>query len=53
MQRIKSLKQQIAQVHSETGKLKEVRAESERLKHFLEKLTPAEWKEDQCGAKLF
>eukprot|EP00913_Durusdinium_trenchii_P034228 g32033.t1 len=34
-------------VQSETGKLKEARVESERLKHFLEKLTPAEWKEEQ------
>ena len=47
VQKIKSLKQQIAAVHSDTGKLKEARVECERLKHFLEKLTPPEWKEDQ------
>ncbi|CAK8988360.1 unnamed protein product [Durusdinium trenchii] len=47
VQKIKNLKQQIATVQSETGKLKEARVESERLKHFLEKLTPAEWKEEQ------
>lgn len=51
VQKIKSLKQQIAAVHSDTGKLKEARVECERLKHFLEKLTPPEWKEEQKQKK--
>jgi len=51
VQKIKNLKQQIAAVHSETGKLKEARVECERLKHFLDKLTPPEWKEDQKKKK--
>ncbi|CAJ1433775.1 unnamed protein product [Effrenium voratum] len=49
--KIKQLKQQIATVQSETGKLKETRSECERYKHFLEKLTPSEWKEKQARKK--
>eukprot|EP00439_Symbiodinium_sp_Y106_P024060 s7663_g2.t3 len=49
--RIKSLKQQIATVQSETSKLKEVRVECEKYKMFLEKITPPEWKEEQKRKK--
>jgi len=49
--RIKSLKQQIAAVQSDTSKLKEVRVECERYKMFLEKITPPEWKEEQKRKK--
>ncbi|CAE7236996.1 FAP100, partial [Symbiodinium pilosum] len=49
--RIKSLRQQISAVQSETSKLKEVRVECERYKMFLEKITPGEWKEDQRKKK--
>ncbi|CAE7217795.1 FAP100 [Symbiodinium microadriaticum] len=49
--RIKSLRQQIATVQSETSKLKEVRVECEKYKMFLEKITPAEWKEEQKRKK--
>eukprot|EP00930_Biecheleria_cincta_P058353 TRINITY_DN44193_c0_g1_i1.p1 TRINITY_DN44193_c0_g1~~TRINITY_DN44193_c0_g1_i1.p1 ORF type:complete len:629 (-),score=163.78 TRINITY_DN44193_c0_g1_i1:26-1912(-) len=52
LQKIKSLKQQIAGVQSETSKLKEVRVECEKYQEFLDKLTPNEWKQEQHKIKL-
>eukprot|EP00931_Biecheleriopsis_adriatica_P073183 TRINITY_DN47522_c0_g1_i1.p1 TRINITY_DN47522_c0_g1~~TRINITY_DN47522_c0_g1_i1.p1 ORF type:complete len:624 (+),score=190.65 TRINITY_DN47522_c0_g1_i1:105-1976(+) len=51
LSQIKNIKAQIAGVQSETSKLREVRVECEKYKAFLEKLTPAEWKEGQIEKK--
>lgn len=50
--KIKQIKQQIAGLQSESGKLREVRDECARYQDFLEKLTPQEWKEQQKQIKL-
>lgn len=47
VQNIKLIKQQIAQIQSETGKLREQGEEATRYKKFLEDLTPKDWKEQQ------
>jgi hypothetical protein len=47
VQQIKMMKQQNAQIQSETSKLREQREEAMRYKKFLEDMTPKEWKEQQ------
>merc|ERR1719454_647828 len=47
VQKIKQMKQQNAQIQSETSKLREQREEAMRYKKFLEDMTPKEWKEQQ------
>lgn len=52
VQKVKLIKQQIAGVQSEIGKLREAREEMSRYKSFLDKLTHVEWKEQQRHVKL-
>eukprot|EP00742_Colponemidia_sp_Colp-10_P003580 GILJ01003812.1.p1 GENE.GILJ01003812.1~~GILJ01003812.1.p1 ORF type:complete len:531 (-),score=139.30 GILJ01003812.1:146-1708(-) len=49
--KIKTLNQQIAAVQSEMSKHKEQLEECLKYKHFLDKLTPKEWIEQQAEAK--
>lgn len=52
VQMVKKVREQIASVQSEIGKLQETREECSRYKTFLNRLTPNDWKEQQKGLKL-
>eukprot|EP00929_Paragymnodinium_shiwhaense_P003271 TRINITY_DN103718_c0_g1_i1.p1 TRINITY_DN103718_c0_g1~~TRINITY_DN103718_c0_g1_i1.p1 ORF type:complete len:649 (+),score=229.03 TRINITY_DN103718_c0_g1_i1:152-2098(+) len=49
--KIKQIRQQIAGLQSEIGKLREVREECARYRTFLDYLTPPEWKAEQSEKK--
>jgi len=51
LERIKEIRQQIAGVDSDIGRLREVGEECARYKEFLSKLTPDEWKASQAQLK--